>query len=227
MKYIWTEDAGAGLHYWQLVNHYLLGDEYIVESKQSNQGLLDAVRALDKEVNNNYYIAFDVIYDNMDIMNKYIDLQVIAGASNGKIKLIDITCFEYIILAFRDLIEWTGTKRKDKIEIRKAVLSAMKGHQIDFDQIYDERTMNYLKGFKRFSTERVMKSLVYELTDQRKWGIKGMYMGECWYKDCCIIQSEQQNCVMESMSGTEKIERLLHDTETLRLIRVFCKNDEG
>ncbi len=43
MRFIWTEDTGAGLHYWELVNHYLLKDEFCVESKKSNQGLLDAV----------------------------------------------------------------------------------------------------------------------------------------------------------------------------------------
>lgn len=69
MKYIWTEDTGAGLHYWQLVNQYLLHEAYVVESKQSNQGILDAVRAISMDKDNEYFIAFDIIYDNMDIMN--------------------------------------------------------------------------------------------------------------------------------------------------------------
>ena len=52
MKYIWTEDTGAGLHYWQLVNHYLLKDIFIVETKQSNQGLIESVRNIDLSLEN-------------------------------------------------------------------------------------------------------------------------------------------------------------------------------
>lgn len=42
MIYLWTEDTGAGLHFWQLINNYYFGEKLIVESKHSNQGLLDA-----------------------------------------------------------------------------------------------------------------------------------------------------------------------------------------
>lgn len=67
MKYLWTEDAGAGLHFWQLVNQYLYGGTLIVESKGSNQGLVDAVRELAPKSDDIYYLAFDKVYDNMDI----------------------------------------------------------------------------------------------------------------------------------------------------------------
>lgn len=221
MKYIWTEDTGAGLHYWQMVNHYLLYDEYTVESKQSNQGLLDSVREIDLTADDFYYIAFDIVYDNMDIMNKYLDLSAIANASGGKIKLIDVTCFEYIILAFKELVRWTDSGRKDKVSMRACILEAMQGHRINLDEISDEKTLNYLMGFKRFSTERVMKSLAYELTDQKKWSVKGSLMGECWYMDCCAVNPEEKNCSINGMSGEQKIETLLHDTETTRLISVF------
>ncbi len=49
MKYLWTEDRGAGLHFWELANQYLFQNRPAVESKFSNQGLLDAVRALRPE----------------------------------------------------------------------------------------------------------------------------------------------------------------------------------
>ena len=38
MKYLWTEDTGAGLHFWKLVNQLFFDDEFVVESKRSNQG---------------------------------------------------------------------------------------------------------------------------------------------------------------------------------------------
>ena len=43
MRYLWTEDTGAGLHFWKLVNQLFFDNELAVEIKRSNQGLLDAV----------------------------------------------------------------------------------------------------------------------------------------------------------------------------------------
>ena len=39
MKCLWTEDTGAGLHFWELVNQLFFNDALVVESKESNQGL--------------------------------------------------------------------------------------------------------------------------------------------------------------------------------------------
>ena len=40
MKYLWTEDTGAGLYFWQLANELFFGGKLEVESKGSNQGIL-------------------------------------------------------------------------------------------------------------------------------------------------------------------------------------------
>lgn len=37
MKYLWTEDTGAGLHFWELVNQLFFDDAFVIESKGSNQ----------------------------------------------------------------------------------------------------------------------------------------------------------------------------------------------
>ena len=47
MKYLWTEDTGAGLHLWKLVNQLFFNDALVVESKESNQSLLDALAEID------------------------------------------------------------------------------------------------------------------------------------------------------------------------------------
>ena len=40
MRYLWTEDTGAGLHFWKLVNQLFFDNELVVESIQNNN-LLD------------------------------------------------------------------------------------------------------------------------------------------------------------------------------------------
>ena len=64
MKYLWTEDTGVGLHFWKLVNQLFFDNELAVESKGSNQGLLDAVLDLNIKEDDKYYIAFDYVVDN-------------------------------------------------------------------------------------------------------------------------------------------------------------------
>lgn len=163
MKYLWTEDIGAGLHFWKLINQLFFENAFVVESKESNQGILDALTVLKLENDDEYYIAFDYVVDNQDIRNKYRLLKSIAEKSKGKIILLDMICFEHLILAFDKLVTWTGTGKADKIKIREDVLSAIEDHRINLSKINDEKSLQYLAGFKRYSTERVMKANLHKM----------------------------------------------------------------
>ena len=46
MKYLWTEDTGAGLHFWELVNQLFFDDAFVIESKGSNQLIISLERLL-------------------------------------------------------------------------------------------------------------------------------------------------------------------------------------
>lgn len=220
MKYLWTEDANAGFHFWKLVNELFFDDEIVIVSKESNQGIIDALSDLKIKEGDKYYIAFDYVVDNQDIRNKYRMLKLIAEKSEGKIIILDMICFEYLILAFDKLVEWTGTGKADKIKMREKILSAVENHRIKLSKIDDEKTLQYLAGFKRYSTERVMKSLVGEFTQNENWSIKGVLMGECWYKDCCV--SEHQDSLRcgrpEVESGIEKMRILIQSEKVQRII---------
>ena len=220
MKYLWTEDTGAGLHFWKLVNQLFFNDALVVESKGSNQGLLNALSDIDMKENDKYYIAFDYVVDNQDIRNKYRMLKSIADKAEGKIIILDMICFEYLILAFDNLVEWTGTGKRDKIKIREEVLSAIENHRINLSKIDDEKTLQYLASFKRYSTERVMKSLVGEFTQNEKWSVKGSLMGECWYKDCCVSEHpDNLRCGKpEIEDGNEKMRMLIQSEEVHRIL---------
>lgn len=223
MKYLWTEDTGAGLHFWKMVNQFYFDNELIVESKGSNQGILDALSDLEMKEDARYYIAFDYVVDNQDIRNKYRLLRSIAGKSEGKIIILDMICFEYLILAFDRLVQWTGTGKADKNKIREEVLSAIEDHRINLSKINDEKTLQYLSGFKRYSTERVMKALTGEFTQNEKWSIKGTLMGECWYKDCCV--SEYPDSIRcgkpEVKDGNEKMWMLIQSEAVRKVMDSF------
>ena len=220
MKYLWTEDTGAGLHFWKLVNQLFFDNALVVESKESNQGILYSLTSLNAKEEDEYYIAFDYVPDNQDIRNKYRQLKQLVEKSEAKIIILDMICFEYFILAFDKLVSWTGTGKTDKIKMREDILAAIEDHRIDLSKIENQKTMQYLSGFKRYSTERVMKSLVGEFTQNEKWSVKGQLMGECWYKDCCVSEhTDSLRCGKpEVEDGSEKMRVLIQSEEVQRVI---------
>ena len=228
MKYLWTEDTGAGLHFWKVVNQLFFDNAFVIESKESNQGILDALSDLEIKEGDEYYIAFDYVVDNQDIRNKYRLLKSIAEKSEGKVIILDIICFEYLILAFDKLVPWTGTGKTDKIKIREDILSAIENHRINLSKIDDEKTLQYLSGFKRYSTERVMKSLVGELTENEKWSVKGSLMGKCWYKDCCISDHPGNlRCGKPGAEdGSEKMRILIHSAAVRKVLKIVATSLE-
>ena len=220
MKYLWTEDTGAGLHFWKLVNQLFFDNALVVERKESNQGILYSLTSLNAKEEDEYYIAFDYVPDNQDIRNKYRQLKQLVEKSEAKVIILDMICFEYFILAFDKLVSWTGTGKTDKIKMREDILAAIEDHRIDLSKIKNQTTMQYLSGFKRYSTERVMKSLVGEFTQNEKWSVKGLLMGECWYKDCCVsVHPDSLRCGKpEVEEGSEKMRMLIQSEEVQRVI---------
>lgn len=226
MKYLWTEDTGAGLHFWKLVNQLFFDNALVVESKESNQGILSSLTSLNAKEEDEYYIAFDYVPDNQDIRNKYRQLKQLVEKSEAKVIILDMICFEYFILAFDKLVSWTGTGKTDKIKMREDILAAIEDHRIDLSKIENQMTMQYLSGFKRYSTERVMKSLVGEFTQNEKWSVKGPLMGECWYKDCCISEHlDSLRCGKpEVEDGNEKMRMLIQSEEVQKVIMINNSN---
>ena len=161
--------------------------------------------------------------DNKDIRNKYRVLKSIEKSSEGKLIILDMICFEYLILTFDKLVEWTGIGKEDKVKIREEVLAAVENHRIDLSQIDDEKALQYIAGFKRYSTERVMKSLVGEFTQNEKWSVKGSLMGECWYKNCCVSEHlDSLRCGKpEIEDGDEKMRMFILSKEVQRLISII------
>ena len=223
MKYLWTEDTGAGLHFWKLVNQLFFDNALVVESKESNQGVLYSLTSLNAKEEDEYYIAFDYVPDNQDIGNKYRQLKQLVEKSEAKIIILDMICFEYFILAFDKLVSWTGTGKTDKIKMREDILAAIEDHRIDLSKIENQKTMQYLFGFKRYSTERVMKTLVGEFIQNEKWSVKGQLMGECWYKDCCVSEHmDSLRCGKpEVEEGSEKMRMLIQSEEIKKILSII------
>ena len=97
-----TEKNKFGYIFWQT----LLGQlcpEIVLESKQNNSELVKAVKALE-DSENRYIVVFDNSLDNLQVAMEQKMLRKYAGDKENVI-LMDIICFEYILLEFKELIE--------------------------------------------------------------------------------------------------------------------------
>lgn len=97
MRYLWTEDTGAGLHFQKLVNQLFFDNELVVESKWSNQGLLDALMDLETEDGDEYFVAFDYVVDNQDMLSnvkwgKYIIGDLFEGQRQQSFLIKQMNC---------------------------------------------------------------------------------------------------------------------------------------
>ena len=107
--YLWIEyrKGKAGYLFWKTFMQQMCPD-VIVERKKNNSELVKAVRALSDE-KNRYIIVYDNSFDNVQvykeqkILKSYVD-------EKSNVLLLDIICFEYLLLEFDKLIDWIYAK---------------------------------------------------------------------------------------------------------------------
>lgn len=186
--YFWTEDkeGKSGYTFWQ---HFLgeLFPSVILESKGNNARLLKAVKTItDNEAL--YIIAMDNSYDNPDVIKLLKELKRIAR-ERSNIVLLDLVCFEFLLLEFKQLLDWVYAKddeyrlsRTEDISAREAFVSAVKGN-MDYNLYPVVKT--YLQGSTGYNAEKVAAKILYGLTRNTGFEVSKSMLGECWWKDCC------------------------------------------
>lgn len=234
MVYLWTEDSGAGFHFWKLLNLQCFDGQICVETKYSNEGIVAALTNLDSDnipIDDYYIIAFDCVFDNVDIFNKFLRIHAIKSKHPDNIFLLDIICFEYLILQFEQLQDWTGNHKPDLFNVRNHLLNNIHGHKISRNAIEDMRTLNYLSTFKNTrSTEYIIKAITRDLTSTDAWNVDGEFLGECWWKNCCVAKTSHILCGNPPESAKEKLNSLFssHSVEEIvKIINVICSRNSS
>jgi hypothetical protein len=75
-----------------------------VESKKNNSELVKSVRNLE-DMNNKYIIVLDNSFDNLQVVMEQKLLKQYAETKENVV-LMDIICFEYFLLEFKNIINW-------------------------------------------------------------------------------------------------------------------------
>lgn len=103
--------------------------------------------------------------------------------------LIDIICFEYILLEFKELIDWVYApqdellkKRASAAAVRKKLVESIQNGNFQYKEI--QEIMEYDSGIEEHNIEQLVAKLLFDLTRNTGFEVSKETLGECWTKSC-------------------------------------------
>lgn len=222
--FLWIEDrkGKASYTFWENLMKQLRPD-VIVESKKNNSELVKAVKTLQDE-ENKYIIVFDNSFDNLQVVMEQKRLKKYVNEKKN-VFLLDIICFEYILLEFQELIEWIYApedeflqKRVRAVEARHKLVEFLQEDNFDYKGIRE--IVDYDKHIEEHNIEQLSAKLLFDLTRNTGFEVSKGVLGECWIKSCCEWKERQEDdiCGLDynRLSVFEKMKRI-YDGSSLRL----------
>lgn len=195
--FLWIEDRKdkASYIFWTNFMHQLC-PEVVVESKKNNSELVKAVKNL-QDTENKYIVVFDNSFDNLQItmeqkrLKQYID-------KKDNVKLLDIICFEYILLEFEDLLEWIYApndiflkKRAVAIAAREKLLASLDSTEVNYKEM--QEIIKYDEHIQEHNIEQLAAKILFDLTRNTGFEVSKGKIGECWIKSCCEWQARMED----------------------------------
>lgn len=187
--YLWIEDCKgkAGYIFWETLMKQLCPN-VTVESKKNNSELVKAVKSLTDE-KNKYIIVFDNSFDNVQVcMEQKILMKYAYDKTN--VSLMDIICFEYILLEFDKLIRWIYApddeflkKRAGAINAREKLVEALRSGELSYKAI--QAVVEYDNVIDEHNIEQLSAKLLFDLTRNTGFEVSKGTIGDCWIKSCC------------------------------------------
>lgn len=222
--YLWIEDRKnkSGYIFWQT----LLGQlcpEIVLESKQNNSELVKAVKALE-DTENRYIVVFDNSFDNLQVAMEQKVLRKYAGDKENVV-LMDIICFEYILLEFKELIEWIYApddeflvKREKAITAREKLVKTIQSGEINYKDIRE--IIEYNENVDNYNVEQLSARILFDLTRNTGFEVSKGSVGECWIKSCCEWEERMPDDIcgldVSRLSVKEKMKRICKGTSLLK-----------
>ena len=218
--YLWIEDhkGKAAYTFWDNFMKQLCPD-VVVESKKNNSELVKAVKSL-KDTDNKYIIVLDNSFDNMQVIMEQKLLHNYAKDKNN-VFLMDVICFEYILLEFKSLIKWIYAKedkfiyrRAKAIAAREKLVNIIGSGKLNYKDI--QEIIEYDKHIKEHNVEQLSAKMLFDLTRNTGFEVSKGIIGDCWIKSCCDWQKRQENdiCGLDGnrLSVYDKMKNIYEET---------------
>ena len=195
--FLWIEDreGKAGHIFWNVFLNQLCPD-VVVESKKNNSELIKAVKSLD-DSDNRYIIVFDNSFDNLQVAMELKLLKQYADKKDNVV-LMDIICFEYILLGFKDLISWIyapddefAKKRSDVISAREKLVNSIENGKMNYKDI--KEIIEYDEHISEHNIEQLTAKLLFDFTRNTGFEVSKGSIGDCWTKSCCEWKSRMND----------------------------------
>lgn len=187
--YLWIEDreGKASYIFWDSLLKQLCPD-MVVESKKNNSELVKAVKNLE-DTDSRYLIVFDNSFDNLQVIMEQKLLKQYAD-KKGNVVLMDIICFEFILLEFKNLIDWIYApddeflkKRADVISAREKLVNSIENGDMNYKDI--KEIVEYDEHIDEHNIEQLAAKLLFDLTRNTGFEVSKGSIGDCWIKSCC------------------------------------------
>lgn len=195
--FLWIEDrkGKASYIFWNSFLEQLCPDVEVV-SKKNNSELVKAVKNLD-DTDNRYVIVFDNSFDNLQVAREQKLLKQYADKKENVV-LMDIICFEYILLEFKDLIDWIYApddeflkKRAGAVSAREKLINSIESETMNYKDI--KEIVEYDEHIGEHNIEQLSAKLLFDLTRNTGFEVSKGKMGECWIKSCCDWLDRNEN----------------------------------
>ena len=218
--YLWIEDRKGKSSYifWQT----LMGEicpGIIVESKKNNSELVKAVKTLE-DTQNRYIVVFDNSFDNLQVAMEQKILRKHAKVKNN-VLLMDIICFEYILLEFTNLISWIYAtddeyliKRRKVVVARKKFVNTIQNGEMNYKDIRE--IVEYNGNVDNYNVEQLSARILFDLTRNTGFEVSKGKIGDCWVKSCCKWEKRMPDDIcgldINRLSIREKMRQIYEGT---------------
>lgn len=224
--YLWLEDRKGKSSYifWQTLMGQLC-PEIVVQSKNNNSELIKAVKVLE-DSENRYIIIFDNSFDNLQVAMEQKLLRQYADRRDN-VFLMDIICFEYLLLEFKDLISWIYApddefleKRIKAITAREKFVNTIENGELNYKDIRE--IVEYNEHLDSYNVEQLSAKILFDLTRNTGFEVSKGNIGECWIKSCCEWKNRMNDdvCGLDN-SRLELSDKMKHIYEKTSLATQF------
>ena len=202
--FLWIEDrkGKASYTFWKNFMKQLCPD-VIVESKKNNSELVKAISTL-QDAANRYIIVFDNSFDNLQVVMEQKRLKKYVNEKEN-VFLLDIICFEYILLEFKELLEWIYAPEDEFLKKRAGTIVARR-------KLAEALQEDYFKNIEEHNIEQLSSKLLFDLTRNTGFEVSKGVLGECWIKSCCEWKERQEDdiCGLDNnrLSVFDKMKRI-------------------
>ncbi len=104
--------------------------------------------------------------------------------------MLDIICFEYILLEFDKLIKWIYApddeflvKRIKAIRARELLVKSIQSETFDYMTI--QEIIKYDNHLDNHNIEQLSAKLLFDLTRNTGFEVSKGMIGKCWIDSCC------------------------------------------